>query len=447
MQLPEHFISRITTQLGDQTEQLLNAIALPAPVSIRLNPFKPINRKLGDSAVAWCELGRYINERPVFTLDPFFHAGAYYVQEASSMFLEQVLLAHLDKSKTRLALDLCAAPGGKSTHLRSLLSEHTLLVSNEVVPQRNLVLCDNMIKWGHPGVVVTRNDPADFTRLPDMFDLIVVDAPCSGEGMFRKDQVAVSAWSLENVQHCAVRQRDILDAAVKALAPGGLLVYSTCTWSVQEDEEIVDYLIKEKHLSPLQIPAFDGVQLGDSSARFYPHLIKGEGFFIAALRKSEEAEMDVPLKQGKEKYKEQHKSSIPTSIYNSLLEGDFHYHLSETDVWAIPGQHRMYWQLVMQKLRVVYSGVKLGVVKGNDLIPSHAAAMNIQLGDQQEKVELSHEDALRFLRGDALPIDRSFSGWLLLTYENVALGWGKAVQGRLNNHYPKELRIRMNIDQ
>jgi len=447
MQLPDDFVARMSHQLGDEAAAFFMALEQPAPVSVRLNPFKPSGCFENVSPVPWCRLGRYLRERPSFTLDPTFHAGAYYVQEASSMFLEKVLESHLDVSNTALALDLCAAPGGKSTHLRSLLPDQALLVSNEIIPQRNLVLCDNIIKWGHPGNVVTRNNPEDFSALSGMFDLILVDAPCSGEGMFRKDEVAVREWSLDNVHHCAVRQRSILAVAVEALAPGGLLIYSTCTWSAEEDEEIIAHLTSEYGLELLSVPGSEGIVTTKAMARFYPHRVNGEGFFIAALRKPS-TNSDAKYGSAKRSRKEvSHKSTISPQVYAHILSGDFHFHINKEDIWAIPTVHRNVWELLRQQLRVVYSGCKVGSIKGKELIPAHAAAMSVCLSSGHEKIVVDQPTALRYLRGDAIEISRELSGWLLVQYDQAILGWGKAVNGRLNNHYPKELRIRMNIER
>ncbi|MEY4594558.1 MAG: hypothetical protein RIQ47_968, partial [Bacteroidota bacterium] len=308
---------------------------------------------------------------------------------------------------------------------------------------RNRVLCDNIIKWGHPGVVVTRNDPSDFKSLPGMFDLILVDAPCSGEGMFRKDEVAIKEWSLENVQHCSVRQKDILSAAITALTPGGLLIYSTCTWSELEDEAIVDDLVKSYGMEVLLLPEFDGLVMKGSSARFYPHRVKGEGFFIAALRKPVDLEETILSGRKKER-----KNESPGSIKKNfqLLEGDFLYWQNGNDWWSIPSAHRQVWQHLANNLRVVYAGCKLGEVKGDELLPDHAAALSISLSDHHQRHTVDTSTALRYLRGDAIEIPVSYKGWLLIEYAGLPIGWGKAVKGRLNNHYPKELRIRMNIN-
>ena len=222
--LPEAFISQTKSLLGlEETEALIKALGEEAPTSIRVNPNKAT--AISGESVPWCETGYYLSERPSFTLDPLFHAGAYYVQEASSMFLSQVIKALPEEP--RRVLDLCAAPGGKSTLWRAELPEQTLLVANEPIHRRAMILAENLAKWGHPDVIVTEDYPKSFSHLPGCFDVIAADVPCSGEGMFRKDPGAIDEWSKENVDFCAQRQFEIISDVWPALREGGFLVYST----------------------------------------------------------------------------------------------------------------------------------------------------------------------------------------------------------------------------
>ena len=265
--------------------------------SVRINPAKifDINKSVlnVDSKVLWSSNGFYLKERPSFTIDPFFHAGAYYVQEASSMFLEEVLKQSCDLNASLKLLDLCAAPGGKSTLLQSLISNESLLVCNEVIKTRVNVLSENITKWGAVNTVVTNNDPKDFQRLPEYFDVIVADAPCSGSGLFRKDPDAINEWSVDNVVLCSQRQQRILADIIPALKPGGVLIYSTCSYSESENETIADWLLNENEYETVQIKLDSDwgiveTQSANNKAfgyRFYPDKIKGEGFFIAAFRK------------------------------------------------------------------------------------------------------------------------------------------------------------------
>ena len=250
---------------------LLAAQDTPPPVSIRLNPRKTANAFPGTEEVPWCPNGRYLPQRPSFTADPLFHAGAYYVQEASGMALWQ-LKPFLQTINAPRVLDACAAPGGKSTLLLDIMPEDGLLVSNEIIRSRVPVLAENLARWGCSNVVVSQNDPASFSGLPDYFDLIAVDAPCSGEGMFRKDPEARKEWSPAHVEFCAQRQRRILNDLWPALKPGGLLLYSTCTFNRKEDEDQVAWLCDTL-----------GAKLILGPQKYMPHKVKGEGFFMALV--------------------------------------------------------------------------------------------------------------------------------------------------------------------
>jgi 16S rRNA C967 or C1407 C5-methylase (RsmB/RsmF family) len=273
--------------------------------SIRINPFKlseftkvpssggDLGEVLHDSRftiherVPWSQYGYYLSERPSFTFDPLFHAGCYYVQEASSMFLEQALKQTIDITRSLKILDLAAAPGGKSTHIQSLISKNSLLVTNEVIRSRGNILKDNIIKWGCDNVVVTNNDPRDFARLENYFDVIVVDAPCSGSGLFRRDEEAIGEWSENNVQLCSQRQQRILADVWPALKKEGVLIYSTCSYSKEEDEEIVEWMNEELSIVNCQLSIDKNWKIVESTGgyRFWPDKVKGEGFFITCVKK------------------------------------------------------------------------------------------------------------------------------------------------------------------
>ena len=243
--------------------------------------------------IPWSSNGHYLPSRPSFTFDPLFHAGLYYVQEASSMFLEQALKQTVDLSQPLRVLDLCAAPGGKSTLIQSLISKESLLVSNEVIKSRAVVLEENMIKWGSANVVITNNDPAHFARLENYFDVIVIDAPCSGSGLFRRDPEAINEWSENNVQLCSNRQQRIIADVWPALKQDGILVYSTCSYSAAEDEAILDWMMEGFTLEGVRLKVEPAWQIIETVSekhqlygyRFYPDKLKGEGLFIAAVQK------------------------------------------------------------------------------------------------------------------------------------------------------------------
>ena len=411
MNLPAEFAEQTRALLGDvEYEKLISALAEDAPVSIRLNPWKqrkvkpPIDRERL-KPVPWCADGYYLNGRLTFTFDPLFHAGSYYVQEASSMFLEQAITQYVNEPVT--VLDLCAAPGGKSTHIRSLLPEGSLLVANEVIRNRSQVLAENLVKWGHPDVMVTNNDPANFRKLEELFDVILTDVPCSGEGMFRKDPGAIEEWSLENVEICWQRQRRIITDIWPCLKPGGILIYSTCTYNTKENEENVSWITKELGAEPLSVsvPEDWGITGNLSGSdfpvyRFLPHKTKGEGFFLAVLRK--EGEEESERSGGKE-------------------------------------------ALIRKHLRVIKdAGVEPGTLKGKDLIPSHAEAMSVKLDlEAYSSCELTYEQAIAYLRREAIVLDASVPrGTILVMYRSIPLGFVKNIGNRANNLYPQDWRIR-----
>jgi 16S rRNA C967 or C1407 C5-methylase (RsmB/RsmF family)/NOL1/NOP2/fmu family ribosome biogenesis protein len=450
MLLPDDFIDRMTGQLGNDSSAFFDALQRDSPVSIRLNPFKPFDETARfDKAevIPWCQSGRYLPVRPSFTLDPYFHAGCYYVQEASSMYIGRVVEEFLATRSVSMALDLCAAPGGKSTHLRSILPDDCLLVSNEVIPSRNQVLCQNLAKWGHPATVVIRNEPEEIGVSGVLFDLIVVDAPCSGEGMFRKDPAAVSEWSLSSVTACSLRQRRILEAALQALAPGGLLIYSTCTWSPEEDQGITKWLSAEHGLMAVPLPAFPGIRMEEGGAFFYPHLVRGEGFFVNAFIKPESAVADNKLTgfikrkrapvvkdASLEAFKKQYFPDPALICFRAGEQG-----------WVLPEVHFEKWEQLHSRMRIFSSGTRAAEKKGDNWIPAPEAALSVSLVETCSRTEVDEERALRYLRGESIPIERAAGGWQLVTFNGFGLGWGKAVQGRLNNGYPKEWRIRMDI--
>jgi len=425
--------------LGDEAPALLKALSAESPVSIRLNPFKPT--PVAGEEVPWCADGRYLMERPSFTLDPLFHAGAYYVQEASSMLIEQAFLATGLKGRDSLALDLCAAPGGKSTHLASLLTSGSLLVCNEAVPARRGPLMENLWKQGRGNNLVTGSPPSHFGRLEGLFDLILVDAPCSGEGMFRKDPFARQQWSEGLVRSCAATQREILHHAWHALSPGGWLIYSTCTWERMENEEQVLRLVAEgaEHI-PLAVPAEWGMLASDLGLRCYPHLVKGEGLFVALLRKP--GQLDEP--------------AIPKAAPDGWTE--VRQWLCEQGTLALCEQEDVLyasaarWSAVLERLKtalkVMAPGIPVAERKGAGWRPHAALALNELLAPNAfGAADLPREQALTFLRGEtALVLGSNAAdptGVRLVRYEGLPLGWMHAAGDRWNNGWPKAWRIRM----
>ena len=456
MNLPQSFVERTRQLLGDEQYPLFEqALGTEVPVSIRPNRMK-CNLPVAGEPVPWAPSGVYLEKRPTFTFDPLFHAGCYYVQEASSMFVERVLREYVQEPV--VMLDLCAAPGGKSTLCRSALPEGSLLVANEVMRNRSQILAENLMKWGHPEVVVTNNDPADFTDLTHLFDVILTDVPCSGEGMFRKDQVAVDEWSLENVDICWQRQRRILSDIWPALKPGGLLIYSTCTFNREEDEDNVAWIARELGADMLEVPVEEawgitGNLIGDSFPvyRFLPHKVKGEGFFLAVLRKhageveTVEPRAEKKKKGGKDVKGKAPQLSVPKEAKDWLQEpGDYQLTINGTNVQAFPKSHETVYTLLQQYVKVIHAGITLGEMKGKDLIPHHSLAMSTALAnDVFPKAEVTYEQAIAYLRKESLVLDAGVPrGYVLLTYQNIPLGFMKNIGNRANNLYPQEWRIR-----
>ena len=467
MELPVLFTDYTRNLLGDEDYMRLTA-ALEAeqPVSIRLNPLKPFAFQLGEDEVPWCASGFYLKERLTFTFDPLFHAGCYYVQEASSMFVEQVLRQHWGEEPA-VMLDLCAAPGGKSTHVRSILPENSLLIANEVIRNRSQILAENLAKWGHTGVVVTNNDPSDFTPLKDLFDIILTDVPCSGEGMFRKDPVAVSEWSLENVEVCWRRQRRIISDIWPCLKPGGILIYSTCTYNTKENEENIRWIRDEFGAEVLPLDVAEDWNITGNLLpgehfpvyRFLPYKTKGEGFFLAAFRKPETGD-EIPVssfakeKTSKKKDKKGGAASSPVSkeqlnIAKSWLndENSDKYILSAegTSIRAFSKHYADELMAMKQCLKIVSAGVEIGEVKGKDLIPDHALAMcsSLLCREAFATEEISYKQAITYLRKEAITLPVTAPrGYVLLTYRHIPLGFVKNIGNRANNLYPQEWRIR-----
>lgn len=373
------------------------------------------------------------------------------------MFLEQAIRTYVTTPVR--CLDLCAAPGGKSTHLSSLLPDGSLLVSNEVIRNRSYILAENLAKWGNASTIVLNNDPAEIGEaLPEQFDLIVTDVPCSGEGMFRKDEASVGEWSVENVQLCAARQRRILHDIWPALRPGGLLIYSTCTYNTEEDEENVRHIVEELGAEALPIATDEAwhvtgpLRYGNPVYRFFPHKTKGEGFFLAILRKEGdeeyEAENERPTKSSKNKGKKDKKATLPIpqeawdyfrEKENITLEWD------GPQLRMIPTTHKSFIDRIRDKrLRILSAGVVVGESKGKDLIPSQALALSQELNPSAfPDAELTWEEAIRYLRKEAITLPEGLpKGYLLMRYQGIPLGFVKHLGNRSNNLYPQEWRIR-----
>ena len=433
---------------GEQITSIrLNTNKLQGPIIISaiLDGFKETDI----SPVPWNRQGYYLSPRPSFTSDPLFHGGAYYVQEASSMFLEEVLMQTTDFTQPIKVLDLCAAPGGKSTLIQSLISDKSLLVSNEVIKTRVTVLTENITKWGAANVIITNNDPADFKKLPAYFDVIVVDAPCSGSGLFRKDPKAINEWSEQNVELCSQRQERILADIVPSLKEGGILIYSTCSFSTDEDEAIADWLIKNCALQTVRLQLKSEWDIIETTAaetnaygyRFYPDKLKGEGFFIAAFVKPLSANPDKY--EGRPKLKSQRLTPKEIEVLKPWLRNtdDFFFIKQQEEIIAVPVNIEKILADIQSALYIKKAGIKLGTIIRNELIPDHELALSTIINPAVAAIEVDKETALQYLRRQEIKINTNNRGWALITCRQLPLGWIKILPNRINNYYPKEWRI------
>ena len=458
MALPNELIASLQNVRGFDEEEFKRVHNDGGQItSIRINPAKIDFKDLVESGtpissdpipVPWSTYGFYLSERPSFTLDPMLHAGAYYVQEASSMFLEQAFNQSVDRKQSLKVLDLCAAPGGKSTLIQSLLSNDSFLVSNEVIKSRANILCENMTKWGGANVVVCNNDPKDFARLESYFDVIVMDAPCSGSGLFRRDPNAIKEWSPENVQLCSQRQQRIIADVLPALKAGGKFIYSTCSYSEEENEAVLDWMMEEFAVESmaLSIDKSWGITHSVSEKhaangyRFYPDKVKGEGLFMAVLQKNDGTSTTRPSK----------KTNLTKPTKNDLAilhpwireDAQVSFMKWKDDVLAFATVMENEMALLQQHLYLKQVGVNMGQLTSSELIPEHALATSRLLRADVNSISLNKEQALGYLRKADLSIDNeNKKGWALVQYKEQALGWVKLLQNRINNYYPKEWRI------
>jgi 16S rRNA C967 or C1407 C5-methylase (RsmB/RsmF family)/NOL1/NOP2/fmu family ribosome biogenesis protein len=448
--LPIEFIHRINSQDYINTKSLLKALDEPSPVSIRINPSKWNHVPLNSEPVQWCRNGYYLGTRPSYTLDPLFHSGCYYPQEASGMFLEEVLRQATGPLINIRILDLCGAPGGKSSHLSDMIGSGNLLVSNEVIRSRASILAETITKWGSANTIVTQSDPSVFGRLTGYFDIILVDAPCSGEGMFRSD-VAINEWSVDNTAHCSDRQKRILMDIWPALKENGILIYSTCTFNPSENEENIKWLIgkHEAEIVRLNIEGYNGITeidfRGIYGYGFYPGKIQGEGFFISVIRKIGKQENKPVRKQRLYDLKPGKTDLEMTSCWTDFSDervlrwGD--------EVIAVHCGMDDYLHL-FRTLKVIKAGTRIFSLKNNDYLPCHDLALSHMLKqDIFKKEEFNLSKAVSYLRRDTFTINNRSKGWNIVTFNGINLGFVKNLGNRVNNYYPVEWRIRMSIPE
>lgn len=421
--LPLAFTDYTRSLFGDNLyHTFLKGLGETAPVSIRLNPFKlaetthKVNPELNPHPIPWCKDGYWLDTRPNFTFDPLLHAGVYYVQEASSMFLSHVL-QHLVKQPV-MALDLCAAPGGKTTCACTSLPAGSFLFSNEPIGKRAQILAENVQKFGHEDVVVTNNYPRDYKKTKLGFDVIIADVPCSGEGMFRKDPQSIEEWSLQNVENCWQLQRSIIADIWDNLKPGGILIYSTCTFNAHEDEENIAWILNEYDAELLSVPTEEAWNITGSLIdnplkdgrefpvyRFIPGKTRGEGIFMAIIRKRGENKTFI------------NKTTI--DVDKAITEA-------------------------RKRLRILSHGVKYGMQKGKNVIPDHTLALSFSTDKSAyPNVEVDYQTAIAYLRHEAIVLSSDAPrGIVLLTYKGYPIGFAKNLGNRANNLYPQEWRIK-----
>lgn len=449
MELHGDFLKEIYGLLPEaEAGRLIEAIGTTdASVAVRVNDGKGVGVPAGVERVPWCARGFYLDERRPFTFDPLLHAGAYYVQDASSMVVQRIVEQLLERPVRYL--DLCAAPGGKTTAALDALPEGSLMVCNEIMGNRAQILKENVVKWGNPACVVTNSDSAALSRLEGFFDVVAADVPCSGEGMFRKDAEAVAQWTPALVAQCVVRQREIVDNAWRALRDGGLLIYSTCTYNRSEDEAMVEYIVREYGAESvdLNFPAEwnigGGIGTAEHCYRFMPHRTRGEGLFVAVLRKPGVAEAAVVRPARAKGTRGAQKVPAVPACARTWLKGDFIFSAdAQGSVTAVAAVHADEVEMLRKNLRVIHAGVEVGVAKGRDLVPSHGLLLSTAFNREAFAIyEVDYTTAMAYLRGETIAVDAP-RGIVAVAYRGTPIGFVKNLGNRANNLYPKEWRIK-----
>ena len=376
------------------------------PASIRLNPFKlvdTLNFEITDDN-PFSEFGKYVNNLPCFNADPLFHAGTYTVQEANSMSLEYVLRNTVDLSKDLRILDLCASPSGKNTHIASLITPESILVSNEVISTRSDILADNVTKLGTMNTIVTSNDPKDFGKLTGFFDVVIIDPPNSGSGLFRKNPEAIKDWSLENVALFAQKQKRIIADAWACLKEGGILIYSTSSYSMLENEEVINWVCEKF-----------GAKIVSAPTRFYPNE-KGEGFFISVIKKTN-SEKETYVRSGRPIKNNSRRTQ--REVFRPWIEDidNYNWYDVKDEFFLIDAEHEYLVNVLQSYLHIRKAGVKMGKIAGKDLIPDHQLALSLYLSENINRVELTEEEAMKYLRREEFTLDQAQKGWSLMTFE------------------------------
>lgn len=448
--LPDGFISQMQEIIGDkQTSALCDALQRQASVAIRLNNLKPCKMPewFSDTTpVPWCNNGYYLNDRPMFTFASQLHAGGFYVQDASSMFHEYIL-TKLSDTKPLCYLDACAAPGGKTTAAINSLPSGSLIVANEFVPLRAQILKENIQKWGYPNVIVTNSSTDKFNKFSGMFDIVAIDAPCSGEGMMRKDEDARRQWSVGLINECTSLQWEIICNTWNSLKSDGYLIYSTCTFNRQENEMIVERICQDLNgeTIDLQIPDEWGISKGIGTDlhcyRFMPHITRGEGLFVSVIRKLSEQSEWKPRKA-----KRQNKPTKLPSI-DWLSNDNWHYREHIGVISAIDNRYRDITEEICANAKTLMTGIEIATIKGKDLIPQHGLALSSALkSDAFHRIEVDYTTAIDYLRRETITLPAETPrGYIIICHNNLSLGFVKNLGNRANNLYPHEWRIRTSL--
>ena len=412
--------------------------------SVRMNPLKQTTQFESEEKVPWSEHGYYLKNRPNFTADPLLHAGAYYVQEASSMFLEFALKQLVDFNKQLTALDLCAAPGGKTTLLSSLLSEDSLLIANEVIATRVNILNENVTKWGNINTWISNSDALHFGKLFNHFDLMIVDAPCSGSGLFRRIPGYLDEWTQDNVNLCVQRQKRILHDSYPCIAQDGILIYMTCSFSQEENEEMVDYILGNFDVESCNLPLNEKWNIVETESeihkgkgyRFFPHKLKGEGFFLACFKKKDGSMKDIPYEKNKNKL------AIESEVLTNYIDMNGIVAINQnSNILLMQENHVPYYNALTSQLKLIKKGILAGQIIRNELIPDHELAMYSKIKKGIKSIELTLNEAILYLKKENIILNDSPKGWLLVQYQQQNLGWVKNIGNRVNNYYPSNYRI------
>jgi len=449
--LPGDFISLLKPVLGAEWPSFLEAVSSPPVKAAHPHPIKkkampPQRRK----AVPWCQTAYYLPYDEPVTWDPFFQAGAYYVQEPGTLFLTAILSRLYPQKKPEKILDLCASPGGKTTQLLSFIASDSLLVANEVVKNRLSSLKQNIIKWAGYNTLVTHADPARFAALPEYFDLIVADVPCSGEGMFRKEPEAIKAWSVSHIKACSIRQQKIILSALPSLKPGGYLIYSTCTFNPIENEDNVKWLMKEYGMmkTTLEIPSAWNIKIYEETGAYqlYPHRNESEGFFLALLKKNGQAKNSIKTKTQRNVNNDWSRlpdamAEILEPFTGEMMATEFLQHKNGM-VRRVGPRLPTELPLLARTLGYTEAGYEVGQIIRNNILPAHPLALDPLADHFAQRWELTREEALRFMQKKELPEIPAARGWHLATYEGLGIGWAKLLGNRYNNYFPTEWKIR-----